>query len=163
MHPYIPHLLSDIAAAHRTEIPEETFPQTIEEHLEEVERWVNGETTEYTFGYFCGLESEMFPPATQLTDEEMMLVQNAFEQMMLTWNHKLDLPENLPVSFAYTLMVSSLTQETSIVNNGCMHLDFCRYYAPDCELKEYCLCWEVWNAEEDDDMNIDLKEGELPF
>jgi hypothetical protein len=40
MHPYIPHLLSDITAAHRTEIPEDKFPQTIEEHFEEIDKWV---------------------------------------------------------------------------------------------------------------------------
>ena len=35
MHPYIPHLLADITAAHRTDIPEEeATEQTIEEHLE---------------------------------------------------------------------------------------------------------------------------------
>jgi len=29
MHPYTPHLLADITAAHRTEISEEKFSQTI--------------------------------------------------------------------------------------------------------------------------------------
>lgn len=38
MHPYLPHLLTDIAAAHRTEIPlEDQRPQSFEEHIEEIE------------------------------------------------------------------------------------------------------------------------------
>lgn len=37
MHPYIPYLLEDIAAAHRPEIPEELSPKTFEEEMEEVE------------------------------------------------------------------------------------------------------------------------------
>lgn len=53
MHPYLPHLLADIAAAHRTEIPEEETEQTIEEHLEAVDRWVSGEEPEHSFGYYC--------------------------------------------------------------------------------------------------------------
>lgn len=163
MHPYIPHLLADITAAHRTEISEDEPEQTIEEHFEAVDRWLSGEEPERTFGYYCGLNPENFPPAEQLTDEEMMIVRNAFEQMMLTWNHALNLPDNLPVAFAYTLMVSSLHHETSIDNKGCVDIDFCCYYAPDCELKEYCPCLEIWNEEEEDDMNINLKEGELPF
>lgn len=34
MHPYISYLLDDIAAAHRTEMPEEEAEQTIEVHFE---------------------------------------------------------------------------------------------------------------------------------
>ncbi len=74
MHPYIPHLLTDIVAAHCTEISEEKFPQTMEEHFEEIDKWVTGEEAEHTFGYYCGLDSENFPPAEQLTDEEMILI-----------------------------------------------------------------------------------------
>lgn len=164
MHPYIPHLLADIAAAHRTGIlDEEETEQSIEAHFEAIDRWLSDEETEHTFGYYCGLNSEIFPPAEQLADEEMMIVRKAFDQMMLTWNHALCLPENLPVAFAYSLMVNSLNHETSMVNSGCMHLDFCCYYAPGCELKEYCHCLEIWNENEDDDMDIELKEDELPF
>jgi len=162
MHPYIPHLLADIAAAHRTEIPEEEPEQTIEEHFEAIDRWLSGEEPEHTFGYYCGLDAEIFPPAEQLTDKEMKMIRKAFEQMMYSWNQGIDLPEGLPVAFAYSLMVNSLNHETSMVNSGCMHFDFCTGYAPDCELKEYCPCLEIWN-EEGDDMDIDLKEGELPF
>ncbi|MEO8960850.1 MAG: hypothetical protein ABI325_03150 [Ginsengibacter sp.] len=84
MHPYIPHLLTDIAAAHRTEIPEEIFPQTMEDHFEEIDKWVSGEEPDNTFGYYCGLHSENFPPPDQLTDEEIILIRKAFEKMMYT-------------------------------------------------------------------------------
>lgn len=163
MHPYIPHLLADIAAAHRTEIPEEEVKQTIKEHFEAVDRWISGEEPEHTFGYYCELNPENFPPAEQLTDEEMMLVRKAFDKMTLTWKHTLVLPDNLPVAFAYTLMVSSLNQETNLEISDWMDLDFCISYAPDCELKEYCYCWDIWKEEGDDDMDIDLKEGESSF
>jgi hypothetical protein len=145
MHPYIPHLLSDIAAAHCTEIPEEKIPQTMEEHFEEIDKWVNGEEPKHTFGYYCGLQSENFPPPEQLTDEEMVLIRNAFEKMMHTWNQGLDLPENLPVAFAYKMIVDSLNMKTDIVNSGQMHFDFCSGYAPECVFKEFCPCLEYWN------------------
>jgi len=164
MHPYIPHLLADITAAHRTEILEITEREpTIEEHFEEIEKWLEGEELQHTFGYYCGLDSAIFPPADQLTNKEMILVRKAFEKMMYTWNHGIDLPESLPAAFAYKLIVDCLNRKTEIVNSGCMSFDFCTGYAPDCELKEYCPCLEIWNEEEDDDMNLDLKEGELPF
>jgi hypothetical protein len=44
--------------------------------------------------------SENFPPADQLSDREMKMIRKAFENMMYTWNHGIDLPESLPVAFA---------------------------------------------------------------
>ncbi|MFT3949937.1 MAG: hypothetical protein QM763_23430 [Agriterribacter sp.] len=145
MHRYLPYLLTDIAAAHRTETPEEILPQTLEEHFEEIERWVSGEEPEHSFGYYCGLDPENFPPAEQFTDEDMILVRKAFEKMMFTWDHGIYLPEKLPAAFAYTMIVDSLNRKTNIVNSGQVHFDFCTGYAPDCVFKEYCPCLEFWN------------------
>ena len=162
MHTYLPHLLSDIANAHRAEMPEEEESEkSLEEYFEAIERWISGEE-EHCFGYYCGLSPEDFPPAEQFTEEEMMLVRRTFDEMMLTWNHRFHFPDNLPISFAYKLMVNSLNEKTGIVNSGYVNIDFCSGYAPDCELKEYCPCIEFWN-DDVDDMDIDLKEGELPF
>ena len=67
MYPYLPHLLADIKAAHRQEIPlAQEQLQTFEEEMEEIEKWVSGEEAEHTFGYYCGLESKNFPPPDQL-------------------------------------------------------------------------------------------------
>lgn len=170
MHPYIPHLLADIGAAHRTEIPEEKFPQTMEDHFEEIDKWVSGEEPEHTFGYYCGLNSENFPPPEQLNDEEMILIRKAFEKMMFTWNQGISLPEKLPVAFAYKMIVDSLDMKTSMVNSGQMSFDFCSGYAPDCAFKEFCPCLEYWNnpidvdvlsfAEDDAEIKKDIDETE---
>ncbi|HTN08488.1 hypothetical protein [Agriterribacter sp.] len=150
MHPYLPHLLADIAAAHRTEIPEEETEQTIEEHLEAADRWVSGEEPEHTFGYYCGLHPESFPPVDQLSDEEMKMIRNAFEKMMYTLNHGIDLPESLPAAFAYKIIVDSLDWKANIVNSGFMSFDFCSGYAPDCIFKAYCSCLKIGNEKNDD-------------
>src|SRR5687767_9575840 len=101
MHPYIPYLLNDIAAAHRTGPPEPDYPKTIEEELEEIERWVEGEESPHTFSYYCGLETVNFPPPEQLTHEEIKQVLTAFGHMMFSWNLDIDLPEALPLPIAY--------------------------------------------------------------
>jgi hypothetical protein len=132
MHPYLPYLLADIAAAHRTDTPKPGPPQTIEEHFEEVERWIEGEEPAHTFGYYCGLEAANFPPPEQLTDEEMKQVIKAFSQMMFSWNHGIALPETLPIPIAYKMTVDSLDMKTQIVKSGMMSFDFCTGYAPDC-------------------------------
>ncbi|MEJ7778571.1 MAG: hypothetical protein WKF68_03185 [Daejeonella sp.] len=146
MHPYLPHLLADIFAAHRRETslaPQR--PQTIEEHLEEVELWVEGEEPAHTFGYYFGLETIHFPPADQLSHDDMQQVCEAFRRMMFSWNMTIDLPEPLPLPIAYKMMVDILDTKTEIVNSGTIGFDFCTGNAPDCIFKEYCPCLEIWN------------------
>ena len=136
MHPYLPHLLNDIAAAHRGEIPvEEKRPNSFEEEMMEIEKWVSGEDAEHTFGYYCGLEAADFPPSEQLTDAEKMQVIQAFERMMFSWNHGIDLPKTLPPAIAYTMTIDTLNMKTAIVNSGMMSFDFCSGYAPGCVFK----------------------------
>lgn len=148
MHPYIPHLLADIAAAHRTEIPEEeNIAQTIDEEIKEVEEWAENVKPDYTFGYYCGLKSENFPPAEQLTNDEMILIRGAYEKMMFTWNHGIELPDNLPVTFAYKMIVDTLDMATTIVDTGFMNFHFCKSHPPDCVFKEYCPCLKTWSEE----------------
>ncbi|MEO6231277.1 MAG: hypothetical protein ABJB11_20080 [Ferruginibacter sp.] len=165
MHPYLPHLLSDIAAAHRTEIPaEDKPPLSFEEEMEEIENWVEGNGPDHSFGYYCGLEAFNFPPPEQFTEDEIKEVLKAFGKMMFTWNHGISLPELLPLPMAYNLTVDTLNTKTDIVNSGMMTFDFCTGYAPDCMLKEYCPCLEYWNEDINDDMgDIDLSSNELPF
>lgn len=154
MHPYIPHLIEDIKAAHRAEIPEKNnTPQSMEEHFEEIEAWVRGDEPENTFGYHCGLRSENFPPPEQLTEKEMKLIRKEIEKMMYTWNVAIHLPERLPVDFAYKMIVDTLERNITIVKSGRMNIDFCTGYAPDCDLKEYCSCLEIWNNPLDIDIS----------
>ncbi len=72
MHPYLPHLLTDITAAHRTEIHvEDQREPSFEEHISEVENWLEGKEPTHSFGYYCGLDATNFPPPEQLNDEEI--------------------------------------------------------------------------------------------
>lgn len=151
MHPYIPYLIADIVAAERPELPAIFEPEdSIEEHFQEVERWVSGEEPEHTFGFYCGLEMINFPPPEQLTKKEMKLVCEAFKKMMFSWNIDISLPEKLPLFMAYKMMVDTLGTPTQIVNCGTIGFDFCTGYAPDCVFKEYCPCLEFWNKPDDE-------------
>lgn len=145
MHPYLPHLLADITAAHRTNAPAPVYPKTIEEELEEAERWLEGEEPAHTFGYYCGLDAVNFPPPEQLYLKDMKKVCKAFRKMMFSWNLDIDLPEKLPLPIAYKMMIDTLNTKTTIVNSGTIGFDFCTGYAPDCIFKEYCPCRKIWN------------------
>ncbi len=162
MHPYIPHLLEDIAKAHRKDSPQEQeSEQSIEEHLEEIERWIS-EDPPHTFGHFCGLKVEDFPPAGQLSEEDMAIVRKAFDKMMFSWNLDIDLPDELPMSIAYSMTVDTLNQKTAIVNNGFMTFDYCSGAPEECVFKEYCPCLKLID-DIPDDMDMDDEDGELPY
>ena len=166
MHPYIPHLLDDIVKAQRKEINpfEPPLPKSFEEEMEDIERWCEGEEPEHTFGYHCGLQPENFPPPEQLTIKDIKLVNKAFQQMMFTWNISISLPKKMPPKVAYTFIVDSLNEKVDIVNTGFIGIDFCTGYAPDCKLKEFCPCLEIWNSLPDENMgDIDTTGDELPF
>lgn len=164
MHPYIHHLLSDIAEAHQNEPSENSYDddlnedQAFEKHIEEVERYIAGGETSHTFGYYCGLQSIDFPPPEQLDNDDLKKVCKAFKKMMLTYNLSIDLPDNLPAPFAYKLMVDTLNTKTSISTVGMITFDFCTGYAPDCILKSYCPCLKYWDENEEDTL-LDMDES----
>ena len=150
MHPYVPHLLSDITAAHRAKPSLPVFAKTFEEEMEDIERWVAGEEETHTLGYHCGLAEEDFPPAGQLTDEDLLLVYEALKKMFYSYNIGIELPNELPAPMKYGLTVGTLNEKTAIPDTGVMHFDFCTGYPPDCGLKEYCPCLKIWNEMEDE-------------
>ncbi len=155
MHPYLPHLLSDIAASHREE-PSEIFTAyenedlAFEKHFEEIDIWIRGEDPPHTFGYYCNLQSKNFPPPEQLANEDIREVYIAFKNMMHTWNLAMEVPDNLPLPIVYSLIVDILNTKTNIPTLGRMTFDFCSGYAPDCILKSYCPCLELWNEMDKD-------------
>ena len=165
MHRYLPYLPQDITTAHHTEQPEEIpYTKSFEEEIEEIERWVEGEEHEHTFGYYCGLQPENFPPPEQLTIEEIEMVNEALRHMMFTWNHSADFPKNLPATRAYSMPVDTLNEKTFIPRDGFVGFDYCSGYAPDCVFKEYCSCLEFWNSLPDEDISMpDSADDELPF
>lgn len=167
MHPYIPHLLEDIKKAHREDGPlaeVHSSGDDLADHFEEVERWLRAEEPPHTFGYYCGLKAEDFPPPEQLTIREMKLVSTAFEKMMFTWNLDVSFPEKLPVPIAYKMLIELLDTKTMIANSGFVGFDFCTGDPSGCVFKEYCPCLEHWNDDTDFSAPLpDADDEDLPF
>ena len=153
MHPYLPHLLSDIAASHQEESAKNRFVDNdandddIEANFEEIERYLSSKESPHTFGYHCNLKLEDSPPSEQLSDDDLKKVCTAFHQMMLTYNLCISLPDNLPLPFAYRLTVDLLNEKTDIPTTGFITFDFCTGFAPNCILKAYCPCLKYWDEE----------------
>jgi hypothetical protein len=137
MKAYINHLLEDIAKAQRSEDIPATFgvqqPQTIEDEFAEIERWLEYEP-EHTFSHYCGLEKEQFPPAGQLTEEQLLQINKSFRHLLFTYNLDVSLPDDIPPGMEYTLLVSVLDRKTDIVSSGFMTFEFCNYDSQSCPL-----------------------------
>jgi hypothetical protein len=133
----------------------------MEEHFEEIERWI-AEDPPNIFGDFCGLKVGDFPPAEQLSEEDMKIVCKAFKKMMFSWNLDIDLPDELPIPLAYSMTVDTLNQKTAIVNDGYMTFDYCSGSPEGCIFKEYCPCLKII-IDPIADMDIDFDDEELPF
>lgn len=148
MEQYITQLLSDILAAHRVESRKEVFEEeSLEDHITDIERWISG-VEEQPFSYYCGLEAEAFPPGNQLSDVDMEKICDAFTAMLNSWNVDPYLPPELPLTRRYELLVGILDDEFTPFNCGTFVFDFCTGYAPECDLKEYCRCLDVWEGDD---------------
>lgn len=162
---YISQLIEDIAAASRSEnsikpvVQEDSF----EAHIAEVERFISGEGYE-PLRSILGLEEIQFPPVERLTDQQMESVVFAFKNCLFSWNVSAELPENIPVSLQYTLLVSTLSKNICVQDTGFIHLEFCNYCPEECPFgEEYCEC-KKFDFSQDDDINYNnLKTDELPF
>ncbi len=132
-----------------------------EDNFEALERWLY-EDPPNTFGDYCGLKVEDFPPSEQLSDEDMKTVCKAFKKMMYSWNLDIDLPAKLPISIAYTMTVDTLNQKTAIVNEGFMTFDYCSGSPEGCAFKAYCPCIDrIKDIPED--MDLDNDNVDLPY
>ena len=164
MQKYINQLLEDMVAAHHhaTEDKPADRSFSIEQHFEELEKWLAQEP-EYTFAEHCGLKPEQFPPAERLTDEQLLIIYKAYGQLLYSWNLDADIPESLPLRRAYPILISTLHHKVEIVNDGFIIIEFCSYDVPSCPFAEHCHCKEYQS--ESDEMTMDPGEenDEIPF
>jgi len=162
MHPYLIHLLEDIEKAKRPGYKEydpfsknlteegtgfhESISDALDEHLMEMEKYVS-EDPPSTFGDYCGLKVSDFPPAEQLTEEDMQVVIEAFKKMSYTWNLDFSFPETLPTPLFYKIMVDTLEEKTWIVSSGTVSFDYCSGDPDGCIFGEYCNCLKYWQED----------------
>lgn len=122
---------------------DEDIDADMAEHFAEVERFVS-EAPPNSFGDFCGLQVSDFPPAEQLTEDDMQIFIKAFEKMSFTWNITFSFPETLPTHLHYTIMVNTLSEKTMITKHGFVTFDYCSGSPDGCIFGEYCNCLQYW-------------------
>lgn len=155
---WITLLVEDMKNAHRIsaigdeEVIKES--QSIEEHFEEIERWLESEP-QFTFSQICGIHPEQFPPQNMLTNEQLDLLYKSFELLLFSWNICVDIPESFPKREAYPLLITTLNRKVDITDDGFTTIEFCLYNISECLFKEHCTCKNIPFEEEPND--------EIPF
>lgn len=141
MQTYITQLIEDLhasidRAAHTVNQPEESF----DDYIADVERYLHEEATE-TIHEIIGISEDYFPPADRLNKDQLNGVCIALLDCLGAWNMCIDMPEKLPITLAYTLLVSALKKKIVLTNSGVMHMELCDYDSDDCPFGlEYCRC-----------------------
>ncbi len=144
MKSYVSQLLSDIKNAHREVPPGPSYALSLEDELEEVERWLSGEEPEHPFSYFCGLEKIQFPPLDRLTKKQVKDLVRAIEDMMFSWNLDADFPKKFPPERKYPLLVDLFDRPVDIVDSGFITLEFCEYEPEKCPFgADFCHCKDL--------------------
>lgn len=148
MHPYFKHLIEDIRAAHCIQPSDNIYGNA----CNVAENPDSFSFSQHTFGYYCGLQPENFPPAAQFCAEEIKMVNKAFKNMMATYHCTVNLPENLPAAMEYSILVDTLHKKITQPGNGPVRFDCCSGFPPDCVFKEHCSCLNIWNSLPEQDM-----------
>lgn len=144
MHPYIPHLLSDIAAAHKNE----RIKKIKIESLEDIAIALNRLEEAHPFGYWCGLSAEIFPPPEQLLVKDVKIVNSAFRKMMKSWNTACHLPKGLPPKIVYAFLIRCLERNYDPAMGMSVTWSYCGADEANCELGKYCSCATSERGEE---------------
>jgi hypothetical protein len=73
----------------------------------------------------------------------MSQVVSAVEQMMHSWNVRVEIPSTVPPNMRYDLVIGILKEKISISNYGFFVFDFCTGNSEGCQLGEYCPCLDL--------------------
>jgi len=124
MQSYLKILLEDIKAAHKGFQAEQPTTDSLEQQFREIDKFTSGDA-EQQLSYHCGLNPDVFPPANRLSDNEKREICKELEEMYGSWNAQVDIPEEVPLSMKYDLMVNLLNQPFTAMSFGCFVFDFC--------------------------------------
>lgn len=151
MHCYTPYLLEDIKAAeYVAELKEKVVFNFEGLQLELEQGWDTEYRCESTLGELIGLKKEDFPPVHQLSNEDLELICEVFEDMLFTWNASISLPEDLPLPLRYQFTLGVLAEDFIFDENGFITFDYCTGNSSNCPFGEYCECSSFGDDDWDD-------------
>jgi hypothetical protein len=158
MQNYLNQLIADMHQSAlrvpKSKIPEGTFDPDYQDELEE--------SPDRPMSLWFGLSKDEFPLSDKLTEEQLELMADEFEQLWAAYSFEPDFPEGLPAKRRYELMRDYLDFSCQHWPGGWVHhFEFCDYEPENCPFgAEFCQCKDF----DYDDITYNPKDGdELPF
>lgn len=147
MERYIAQFIEDLLAKHKPDA-EPTRPyfdndDDPDDLFGDVERYLSG-GYEQRIGDVLELIPEQFPPADQLTLDQMSQLVKAYHDLLFSWNISTDLPDGISMPIAYQLLVSTLDREVYLSEDGFVTIEFCTYDSHTCPFTDVCRCDEQY-------------------
>ncbi|MCB0614747.1 MAG: hypothetical protein KDC75_15630 [Phaeodactylibacter sp.] len=142
MHHYLTQLLSDIAAAKRTEAP--PLPAEPASPFADAERYLH-EAPTLALAQHCGLKAADFPPAERLTEAQQEAVAEALKEAYFTYGVSLALPEELPTALRYRFYIEALNEKCWVSDGGMTTIEYCEDGPESCPFGwRHCACLDDW-------------------
>lgn len=151
MEKYLQQLVGDLLEAQRPEKDWDESEQSFEEYLEEVKSYQEYEesSSDPTFGQVCGIDKGVFPSSEKLEAHQIDRLIIAIQELMMSWNLRLDLPGFLSPERVYFFHLEMFDIQTQIVNSGIVEISFCEEDFNLCPFNQkYCECQKSWEEHE---------------
>lgn len=145
METYLEGLLADLRASHgnfpprvnmRAFAPRLDYPESRESLM----AFLYG--PRYSLPDLFGLEAEVFPPADQLSEEQVVRLTQAILDAWASLNIEVTLPKNLPLPLVYPMLVHCWKEEKfPIVHDAKAPIELCPGHPSKCPWPlRYCMC-----------------------
>lgn len=160
MQHYLNQLLADLRDRHDKQPPPLDYrllhPQyaDVPDEMKYAVEWE--QAPEQTFEQLLGLSADVFPPAEQLTETQMLALLEGICDLWAAWRIFPDpVLKEVPVENAYRVVRVYWREQSIIyVSEGNTHLEFCHYEPAECPWgSAYCSCKDFdYDVDEDTDM-----------
>lgn len=142
---YVHQLIEDLEAA-KSNVPE--VPKWLYEEpmpgLWYIAEWENAPSK--PLSEWFGISKNMFPPISQLSNEDIEHLAFAMSDLWVTFNFIPVLPEKLPARYVYKVLADNWDMDAQYISEGSCWIELCSYDPANCpfpieycELREECL------------------------
>lgn len=92
-----------------------------------------------------GIEREVFPPAEQLTEQQLTQLVRAIDKLWLAYNLYTFFPDTVPVAERYRFILAKWDEGLQYRSNQMSRIPSCTNQSDNCPFGTYCACQESYD------------------
>ena len=126
-----------------------------QDYIKDVERFIHEIPIHNMYDHF-DFSKEVFPPEEKLNDGQIESLVDALQSLWSVHRFECAYPDEAPKRMIYPLLLKVMAEPTSLHKYGVSHIELCGYYPPECPMKEYCTCKDLWDELDDEIVDSSL-------